>query len=160
MEDRELQTVLMETQAQWNYWVAKPFRQMFDEGVSVGMYYCLQRLRQHGDSMTMSELARSVHCSRQQMTKTVNQLIGCDFAERISDPDDRRIIRLRLTKAGIAYTEHLCENAEVFYRSMFASMTAEEKKDFGNALCTLHRIFTCLSERCDVCARSDEPDET
>ena len=42
----------------WNYRIAKPFKQMLDEGVSLEMYYCIQTLRWYGGTLTMSELAR------------------------------------------------------------------------------------------------------
>lgn len=156
MEDRELQKLLLDIQPQWHYWIAKPFKQMFDEGVSVGMYYCIQMLRQHGDSMTMTELARSVHCSKQQMTRTVSRLIDCRLAERISDPSDRRIIRLRLTEEGIAYTERFLANAEAYYRPILDSVTPEEKEALLQALRTLYRIFLRLYAEKGAAPRPDE----
>lgn len=142
MENSELQELLLTTLPQWHYWVAKPMKLMLDEGVSVGMYYCMQILRANGDTMTMSEMARSVHCSKQQMTKTVNKLIERSFMERVPDPSDRRIIRLGLTTEGTDFISRLHAMSAECYQPMFERMTPEEQAQFGDAVGTLHRIFS------------------
>ena len=106
MQNDELQALLLSVMPQWHYWIAKPFvKQVVTEEVSGGMFHCLQMLRANGEPMTMSEIARAVHCSKQQMTKTVGKLIDCGFAERVPDPADRRIIRLKLTSEGNAFID-------------------------------------------------------
>ena len=57
---RHLQEELLALMPVWNYRIAKPFKQMLDEGVSLEMYYCIQTLRWYGGTLTMSELARYV----------------------------------------------------------------------------------------------------
>ena len=41
----------------WNYRIAKPFKQLLDEGISLEMYYCIRTLQWGGGILTMSELA-------------------------------------------------------------------------------------------------------
>lgn len=139
-----MQELLLTTLPQWHYWVAKPMKLMLEEGVSVGMYYCMQMLRAHGDTMTMSEMARSVHCSKQQMTRTVNKLIECRFVQRVPDPGDRRIIRLGLTEEGTGFIERFLAMSAECYQPMFDRMTPEELAEFGEAVGTLHRTFSSL----------------
>lgn len=147
MENSELQDLLLATLPQWHYWVAKPMKLMLDEGISVGMYYCIQMLRAHGETMTMSEMARSVHCSKQQMTKTVNKLIECRFMERVPDPADRRIIRLGLTQEGMDFIARFHALSAECFQPMIDRMSPEELTEFNDALSTIHRIFSSMFQK-------------
>lgn len=147
MENSELQELLLVTLPQWHYWVAKPMKLMLDERISVSMYYCMQMLRAHEKTMTMSEMARSVHCSKQQMTKTVNKLIECRFMERVPDPADRRIIRLGLTQEGKDFLARFYAMSAECFQPMFDRMSPEEQAEFSDALSTMHRIFSGLFEK-------------
>ncbi len=145
MQNDELQALLLSVMPQWHYWIAKPFvKQVVTEEVSGGMFHCLQMLRANGEPMTMSEIARAVHCSKQQMTKTVGKLIDCGFAERVPDPADRRIIRLKLTSEGNAFIDRFQALSKECFAPIIARMTPEEQQEFCDALKTLHRIFTRL----------------
>ena len=95
--------MLLAIMPQWHYWFAKPFKRLLDDGVSLEMYYCIQFLRLNGETMTMSELAATTGMTKQQMTKIVNRLIEHNFVERVSDPDDRRIIRLKIKDKAESY---------------------------------------------------------
>ena len=58
MKSTKTQELLLNLMPMWNYQIAKPFKQLLDEGVSLEMYYCIQMLRWQGGAMTMSQLAR------------------------------------------------------------------------------------------------------
>ena len=147
MKTSELQELLLATMPQWHYWISKPFKSLLDDSISLSMYYCIQILKEHGESMTMTELARFTHSPKQQMTKTVDRLTECCFAERISDPSDRRIVRLKLTQKGKNYIEHFLSEKAFYYQSMFDEMTPEEREDFYQALQTLHGCFCNMHKR-------------
>lgn len=115
MEISQMQQMLLAVLPQWHYRIAKPFKQLLEEGVSLEMYYCIQTLRWGGGTMTMSELAQWVQMPKQQMTKMVNRLVEHRFVERVFDPADRRIIKIRVTDQALAYIDHfLKENAGCF----------------------------------------------
>ena len=147
MKTAELQELLLATMPQWHYWIDKPFKSLLDDHMSLGMYYCIQILKEHGESMTMSELARSTHSPKQQMTKTVDKLTEYRFAERISDPNDRRIVRLQLTQEGRDYIDKFLSQNAVYYQSMFDEMPPEERQAFYSSLQTLHTIFCKMHQR-------------
>lgn len=150
MQDYALQELILATHPLWHYWMVKPFKQMLDEDVSIGMYYCIQTLAAHGDTMTMSELAKTVHCSKQQMTKTVNKLMECGLTARIQDPSDRRIVRLKLTEEGVQFITCFLDKVTDYYKPMLDLMNQEERTDFTEAIRTLHRIFSDIKTRSGV----------
>lgn len=141
METRELQELLLATMPLWHIRINRPFKKQLDERVSLGMYYCIRQIQQHNGTVTMSELARSARCPKQQMTKTVGKLIECRFAERISDPADRRVIRLRLTEEGLKFSEQFLTEDAAYFRNMLDSLSPEDKEEFGRALRSIHRIL-------------------
>ncbi len=144
METRQLQELLLAAMPLWHHYIIKPFTRQLDQGVSVGMYYCIQQIRQSSEAVTMSRLARDAHCPKQQMTKVVNRLIEYGFAERISDPADRRIVRLRLTEEGAQYAEKFLSEDAAYFQKLLDGLTPEDKDALGGALGTLNRILLSL----------------
>ena len=50
--------------------------------------------------LTMAELAASEQVRGPTMTRVVDALVGDGLAERVADPADRRIVRVRATEKG------------------------------------------------------------
>ena len=72
----------------WHYKLARPFKRLLLDNVSLDMYYCIQIVQFTGREMTMTELSRAMHMQKQRMTKIVDGLIEHRLAERVSDPAD------------------------------------------------------------------------
>ncbi|SEM53641.1 transcriptional regulator, MarR family [Ligilactobacillus sp. WC1T17] len=66
------------------------------------------------DHMTASEVAKKLHLTPGTLTSTVDRLVKKGYVERIRSLDDRRVIRLGLTKKGrLMYRAH-----DAFHRKM------------------------------------------
>lgn len=59
------------------------------------------------DDLTLSELARRCELENSTLTPLVDELERHRLAVRLRDPDDRRLIRIRLTDAGRALAPRL-----------------------------------------------------
>ena len=141
MQTNEIQELLLDTIPAWHYWFARPFKRMLNDGVSLDMYYCIQSLRRSGRTMTMTELANFARMPKQQMSKLVDRLVDGGFAERLSDPDDRRIIRLRATEKAEEYIQSFFEKDAAEYRAFFEQLAPDERGRFCAALRTIHDTF-------------------
>ncbi len=141
MQTNEIQELLLDTIPAWHYWFARPFKRMLNDGVSLDMYYCIQSLRRSGRTMTMTELANFARMPKQQMSKLVDRLVDGGFAERLSDPDDRRIIRLRATEKADEYIQSFFEKDAAEYRAFFEQLAPDERGRFCAALRTIHDTF-------------------
>lgn len=140
LEIKKIQGTLLDVLPVWNYKIEKPFKKLLDEGVSLEMYYCIRILQWHG-SLTMSELANIVKMPKQQMTKMVNRLVEQEFAKRIYDPSDRRIIKIELTENAQKYIDRfLTQDAECFQK-LLEQMSETDRSDFMQAISTLTRIL-------------------
>lgn len=143
-EVQEFQEILLSVLPQWNYRIAKPFKQILNEGVSLEMYYCLQTLRWLGGMATMSELGQWMKMPKQQTTKMVNRMVEHNFVERLNDPSDRRIINVRITGVATDYINYfLRENAKCF-SDLLEQMDSGDQAALKEALVTMATIFNKL----------------
>ena len=128
MQTNEIQELLLDTIPAWHYWFARPFKRMLNDGVSLDMYYCIQSMRRSGRTMTMTELANFARMPKQQMSRLVDKLVEGGFAERLSDPDDRRVIRLRATEKADEYVASFLEKDAAEFRAFFDQLEGEERE--------------------------------
>lgn len=61
---------------------------------------CCLKMIEAGDNCMMKELAEKVQLSLGTVTGIIDRLIRAGFVERYRDEKDRRVVRVRLTKAG------------------------------------------------------------
>ena len=73
---------------------AHPGAKKFDPSRAV-----LRVVLQHGP-MRMSDISRHMGISKPYMTVLVNKLIREGLVERVSNPEDRRVVNVRITEAG------------------------------------------------------------
>jgi len=90
-------------------------------------FYRMCRFIAHRGSPTMSELSGTISIPISTASRWADWMIVGGFAHRISDPNDRRIVRISLTETGHRLLDimekHMAENA----RRMLDCLTAEEQ---------------------------------
>ena len=143
MEIKEIQENLLLLLPHLNYKIIRPIKQLLDDGVSLEMYYCLQILRARHE-MTMTEFAEYIHMPKHQMSKISNRLFEQDLIERIFDPADRRIIKIKVTEKAIAYMDNFRDENTDCYHDFLDKMSLDEISQFGSAINTLLSIFLLL----------------
>lgn len=83
---------------------------------------------------TISQVAEKLHLTPGTMTSMADRLIRKGYVERIRDKDDRRIVRLRLTKRGrVLYRAHRAFHNMMVERFL-KGMNDEEMKVVKKAL--------------------------
>lgn len=160
MDYSNVQEKLLSLLPVWNYQIAKPFKQLLDDGVSLEMYYCIKTLEWAGGSATMSQIATWTKVPKQQMTKMVNKLVEQEFVTRYDDPNDRRIVKIQLTDRATEYISHFLEHDASCFRPLLEEMGEEDLKDFDQCLDTLIRIFGNLPScrECEEAGKNAEFD--
>ena len=158
MQEEEIQQLLLELMPPWHYWMVKPFKKLLGEDdVSMGMYYTLKLLRWYDCPVIMGELAKTAQCSKQQMSKMLGKLIESGFVERVEEPNDRRVVRLQVTKKGADYIEHLEQLTKQAYSAMLNAVPEKDKEDFIHSLKILQRVFSEM--RPEMLSNSDKDDD-
>lgn len=144
-----IQETILELLPQWNDIIVKPFKKSLDEGVSLEMYYCIQRLKWLGGAATMTELSKISRIPKHQMTKLVNNLVEYKFVERVSDPSDRRLVRIVLTEDGKCYVDHFLNENAKYFQDLIEQIAIEDREVFHQSL---NNIFSTLCK-----LNSDKP---
>ncbi|MHB1007365.1 MAG: MarR family winged helix-turn-helix transcriptional regulator [Chloroflexota bacterium] len=78
----------------------------FDGQVTMAQLQALRYLARN-DQRLMSDLAEGLAISYPAATKTVERLVKKDLVSRAGDPADRRVVRVRLTEAGIGMVKRI-----------------------------------------------------
>lgn len=137
----EIQENLLSLMPVWNYQIAKPFKQLLDEGISLEMYYCIRTLQWNGGCATMTEIAKWAKMPKQQMTKLVNRLVQCGFVKRFDDPSDRRIVKIQLTDKATEFIDYFIEHDASCFRPLLEKMSSSDLQKFSDALKQLIQVF-------------------
>lgn len=145
MKNFTLQENILALLPMWNYNIAKPLKQFLDDGISLEMYYCIQALRWYEKPMKMSELSELTRTPKKQMTKVADRLVEQQLVERIYDPLDRRIVRLRLTDRALSYIDHFLEQDGGYFKSILGQLEPEDLSRFQAAIKTLIEVLEKIS---------------
>jgi len=92
------------------------------------------RLLSLNGPLQVGELADLLHVDTSVASRQVGQLVDDGYAERVEDPHDRRVRRLRLTPAGDVLAAHLHEVVELHMQALFADWTPDEVDEAARSL--------------------------
>ena len=79
------------------------------------------------EGRTHSELAARLHVQPATITKMIQRMERAGFVERRSDPEDQRVSRVYLTKAGHAIREDVQQVWRTLEQETFAGFSLEER---------------------------------
>lgn len=144
----EIQEKLLSLLPVWNYQITKPFKQLLADGISLDMYYCIKTLEWCGGASSMTQLANYTKMPKQQMTKMADRLVEQGFVSRHDDPEDRRVVMLRLTDKAKDFIDYFMEHDASCFRPLLKQMTEKDLEDFGQALDQLLEVFCRLPDCC------------
>jgi DNA-binding MarR family transcriptional regulator len=99
-------------------------------------------------TLTMTEAAKRVGLSKPRMTLQVETLVKEGIVERLADPEDRRLIAVRLTERGSDFVRHLKELMKEKAWKVFSSLSDETLEKTLHALLTLKEIMANTEAQC------------
>jgi DNA-binding MarR family transcriptional regulator len=86
---------------------------------------------------TMGHLSERLGVRHNALTQAADRLINHGLAERNGDPNDRRIVRLRLTEKGRAWVYERKARRRAHLSQLWALLTSEEREEVLQAVRTL-----------------------
>ena len=101
----------------------------FKYNIGISPILVLSELNQKGPQK-QSELANQLGYTPGAMTNIANRLIKDDYAARIYDEADRRIIRLSITEAGKEILGEAQQKGQELRKELFSVLTEEERNQF------------------------------
>jgi len=116
----------------------RPFRRPpVSPEVTIGQLHCLQMIERLGDP-AMSELAEELRLQPSSVTALVDGLVEHGLAERRDDPQDRRIVRVALTRKGARNKERVHEAVRQRIADLLRDVSAEDLRKIRDALALFH----------------------
>jgi DNA-binding MarR family transcriptional regulator len=106
--------------------------------VRVGLV--LSRLK---EPITMGELAKETDLPLSSSTHIMDRLVESGYAERFTEPDDRRIVRVALTKSGIELYESLFVTIQQRFSQILSQFTQHERAELRQLL---HKFTEALEK--------------
>lgn len=82
----------------------------------------------------MSELAECARTSQASLTGIVDRLESLGFVERIRSAEDRRVVEVALTEAGLAESECVREQVAERLRALIEPLSAREAQELRRLL--------------------------
>lgn len=89
---------------------------------------------------TMGRLSEKLRIKASALTQAADRAIRQGLVERLSDPDDRRIVRLRLTAGGRKWTQERQDRRRARIARVWREISPEERIEFLGAVQALERI--------------------
>lgn len=106
--------------------IRQQLRKRFDTTLSRFDY--MAQLQRHPQGMRMSELSACLMVTGGNVTGLTDQLVQDGSVERVEDPSDRRVWRVRLTRDGRRRFEQMAAEHEGWLRGLFQAMPAADKR--------------------------------
>lgn len=92
---------------------------------------------------TMGQLSQAISVPLYTATRMVDSLVENGLADRLSDPDDRRIVRVILTDNGLRFYEAMEARLAQNFQKTMACLTPEEQRVL---IALLHKVAASLKE--------------
>lgn len=145
MQSKDMQDLLLRLIPHWHCFVAKPFKNALEKGLSLDMYCCVRILQEKRRRCSMTAIAKRMHMSKQQMTKLVDGLAEQGLVERKADSGDRRIMHLQVTQKAKSRINRLFSEESAYFRALYEQIPPEDRDRFCEALQTLDDVFTSVA---------------
>jgi MarR family transcriptional regulator, organic hydroperoxide resistance regulator len=101
--------------------------------ITMPQFFVLDMLKHNGGSK-MSDMARFLNVTTAAMTGIVGRLVRDGYVMRLSDPKDRRIIKVDLTAKGAKVIKDMVERRKQITMKIFSSISSREREDYLNIL--------------------------
>ncbi|MEM9290354.1 MAG: MarR family transcriptional regulator [Acidobacteriota bacterium] len=99
----------------------KPFR------LSPTQYNVLRILKgAQPDTLTCGDVGQRLVTPEPDVTRLVDRLVRRELAERSRDEQDRRVVRVRITEAGLQLLDRALEPVESYLEGVLGHMSSEE----------------------------------
>ncbi len=108
-------------------------REFYKLKITMPQFFVMDYLNHNGETR-MTDLAEFVNVTTAAMTGIVDRLVRDGYLMRVSDPDDRRIIKVRLTSKGSSIVRNVVEKRKEITIKMFGAISEAERIAYLNIL--------------------------
>lgn len=124
-------------------------------GLSVSQCYTLELLAD-GAPRTMGALAAEICLKISTATRVVDYLVANDLVRRVEDPNDRRVCRVQITKAGQALISRVRSEIVAEYEAVLKEVPPHSRKAVIDVLS--HLLAAFKQRQCSASEPHDDND--
>ena len=107
-------------------------------------FHILEELFHTKTGISMTQLAKSINISKQQLTPLVNKLEEKDYVIKMQDVNDRRYVKLMLTEKGKNIVIKCWEDIQCLLYNRISHLSEDELIDLDYAINKILRIINKL----------------
>lgn len=112
------------------------------EDISPSQYNLLRILRGAGEEgRTMSEIAERMINRDPDVTRLADRMVKRGLARRDRDSEDRRVVKLRITEAGLDLLKGLDASVDVFMEQILGSQGPKRLRELNDLLADVRAGF-------------------
>lgn len=116
--------------------------ELYKGRITLPQFLILDFLDKKGESK-MTQIAHFMHVTTAAITGIVDRIIRYRYVQRVYDPDDRRIIKIKLTASGAELVKRVNQQRRKMIIDIFGKISQLER---DNYLKILMRILSILTE--------------
>jgi DNA-binding MarR family transcriptional regulator len=106
-------------------------------------FHRMRRILYRKPGSTMGELSQALSVPLYSATRAIDSLVAIGLVDRLSDPDDRRVVRVILTDDGLRLHEAIEAHFTQNIQRIMACLTPEEQ---GILVTLLRKVAASLKE--------------
>ncbi len=114
-------------------------------GVTAAQCHALLELA-GAEEMSLVELSERLGLDTSTLSRTVDGLVKLGHVNRITDPDNRRYVRLGLTGKGKRKVDFIDRSCDRFYLELLDGIPEEKRKALAESVQLLAEIFVKAKE--------------
>ncbi len=111
-------------------------REFYKLKITMPQFFVMDILNHNGETK-MTDLAGSVNVTTAAMTGIVDRLVRDGYLIRVNDPEDRRIIKVKLTSKGNSVVRNITEKRKELTIKMFGVISQEDRIAYLNILTSI-----------------------
>lgn len=115
--------------------------ELFMGKITLPQFIVLNYLYKH-DGSKMNELAKVMDVTTAAATGIVDRLVRCGYIVRAYDPEDRRVINIRLTQKGSDMVKRIGRQRKDVTREVFGKISKEERESYLAIMLHIRDILT------------------
>ena len=105
--------------------------------ITMPQFFVLELVNRQGEAK-MSDLAKFVNVTTAAMTGIVGRLFKNGYVLRTDEPEDRRIIKIKLTPKGAKLVKDMIQKRKDITIKMFGSIAQDEREEYLKILTHVH----------------------
>jgi DNA-binding MarR family transcriptional regulator len=120
--------------------VSQSADELFKGKITLPQFFLMSLLRKEGE-LKMTDIARLLHVTTAAATGVVERLVNSGYLLRVYDPDDRRIIKVKLSPRGLNTVLKVLQERRKMIIDIFSRISPEDRQKYLEILMRVQQIM-------------------